>query len=99
MNLLKKGHENLQSVIEKLKLEKEKLLRQNENLKKDYKEEMVRAASIHYSYWRCKEDNKILKLNLVGVLAKASGYAEHIERLNRKIEKLQVILKNHEQKM
>lgn len=93
------GNKDLEIIIEKLKFEKEKLCRQNENLRNDYMEESARAASLHHRYWECNEDNKRLKMNLVGAQAKAGGYAEHIERLNREIEKLQELLKIYEKKM
>jgi len=89
----KEGQEGLPELVESLKFENEKLRRKYEELREEYTKENSRASSLHYIAWKTSEDNKILKMNLAGANAQAQGYAEHIDRLNREIEKLKELLK------
>ena len=92
----KYGDENSQPVTEKLRFEIGKLQRQNEKLRSDCMRERSRVASLHYRYWECNEDNKRLKMNLIGARANASASVQHVERLNEEIRKLQETLTNRE---
>jgi len=92
------GDDNLQDQFEKLKFEKEKLCRQNENLKIDYAEERSRSSSFKYNYWEVSEDNKVLNWNLSGARAQNKMHVEHIERLKGEIQELKETLKNREKK-
>lgn len=84
---------NFQDVIEKLKFENEKWRRKYEGLREEYTKESSRASSLHYIAWKTAEDNKTLKLNLAGANAEARLCAEHVERLNKEVERLRDLLK------
>ncbi|MCX5909407.1 MAG: hypothetical protein NTY64_20115 [Deltaproteobacteria bacterium] len=91
------GPEDLQSVVEKLKVENEKLFRKYEGLKEELTKESSRASSLHYIPWKTTEDNKTLKMNLAGAESQAKLHAVQVERFKREIKELKELLKKQGQ--
>jgi len=82
------GVADVSQLFEAESFENEKLKRQIEGLNKMLNEESTRAASLHYRYWKCMEDNKTLQLQLAGAKSRISLYRDTIDRLKSEKESL-----------
>jgi len=77
--------------------EKEKWRRAMNIMRKRLSEENTRATALHYRLWKALENNKILKMRLVGANARINMSGETIDRLKRENESLKAsLLEAHE---